>query len=316
MRVAYRAGGVGAPLAQSALEQSHGATDTAAQRDDVRQTSQDLLRAMGGGLFIGLPLLFTMEMWFHSFLLPSWKILVLLAVSLVIVVGYTAASGFRRERTYGQLLVDSLETIGIAAVVATVALLLLGRVGPDLGLRDAIGKIALETIPVAFGVSLAGTQLATPEDRGHDGSDQAPPIGPFGRLVVSAGGALLFALNVAPTEEPVLLGVEAPWWLLLAVVGATVAMTFAIVFFADFRGGRTDVEYGPGPLGHPVSETIAAYAVSLLVSLLLLWSFGRTDGVGPSAIAGQVVMLGVVASFGAAAGRLLVGGHADNGGSA
>jgi putative integral membrane protein (TIGR02587 family) len=315
MRVAYRAGRVGAPLAQSAREHSHGATDTAAQRDGVRQTSQDLLRAMGGGLFIGLPLLFTMEMWFHSFLLPSWKILVLLAVSLVIVVGYTAVSGFRRERTYGELLVDSLETIGIAVVVATAALLLLGRIGPDVGLRDMVGKIALETIPVAFGVSLAGTQLATPEDQEEDASEPGPPIGPFGRLVVGAGGALLFALNVAPTEEPVLLGVEAPWWLLIGVVGATLAMTFAIVFFADFRGGRTDVEHGGGPLGHPISETIAAYAVSLLVSLLLLWSFGRTDGVGASAIAGQVVMLSVVASFGAAAGRLLVGGRATGEGS-
>ena len=293
-----------------------GATETAAERDDIRQTAQDLLRAIGGGLFIGLPLLFTMEMWAHSFLLPSWKIVVLLAVSFVIVVGYSAVSGFRRERTSVELLVDSVETVGIAVVVATVALVLLGRVHVDLGLRDAVGKIALETIPVAFGVSLAATQLATPEDDGDQGSAAGPPVGPFGRLMVGAGGALVFALNVAPTEEPVLLGVEAPWWLLIGVVGATLAMTFAIVFFADFRGGRTDVEHGGGPLDHPISETLAAYAVSLLVSVLLLWSFGRTDGVSASAVAGQVVMLGVVASFGAAAGRLLVGGRAGDEGNA
>jgi len=48
--------------------------------------------------------------------------------------------------------------------------------------------------------------------------------------------------------------------------------------------------------------------VSLLVSLLLLWAFGRTDGASWSAIAGQTLMLAVVASFGAAAGRLLIGG--------
>jgi uncharacterized membrane protein len=57
-----------------------------------------------------------------------------------------------------------------------------------------------------------------------------------------------------------------------------------------------------------MTETAAAYAISLVVSLMLLWSFGRTDGMSASAIVGQVVMLGVVASFGAAAGRLLVGG--------
>ena len=283
--------------------------------DSVQQSAQDLLRAVGGGLLIGLPLLFTMEMWFHSFLLPSWKIVVLLGVSFVVVIGYSAVSGFRRERSWTELLVDSVETMGIAIVVAAGALLLLGRIGPDIGLRDAIGKVALEAIPVAFGVSLAGSQLAAPEDEGEEQGmvgDEGGP-GTLGRLIVAAGGALLFALNVAPTEEPVQLGVEAEWWLLLLVVAVSLAMTFAIVFYADFRGGRP-LDRGDGPLDHPVSETVAAYAISLLVSLLLLWSFGRTDGVSASAIAGQVIMLGVLAAFGAAAGRLLVGGPAESGG--
>ena len=278
----------------------------------VTKSVRDLVRAVGGGLFIGLPLLFTMEMWAHSFLLPSWKIVVLIGVAFVVVVGYSAVSGFRRERTWGELLIDSVETLGIAAVVASVALLLLGRIGLETGLRDAVGKIALEMIPVAFGVSLAGTQLASPEDDADD-ADQGSSVGDdvgagtFGRLFVGAGAALVFALNIAPTEEPMLLGIEAEWWLLLLVVPATLAMTFAIVFYADFRGGRS-LEGGERPLDHPISETLAAYAVSLLVSLLLLWAFGRTDGVSASALAGQTVMLAVVASFGAAAGRLLVGG--------
>ena len=280
------------------------------RESDVEQTAQDLLRAVGGGLLVGLPLLFTMEMWFHSFLLPSWKIVVLLAVSFVVVIGYSAVSGFRRERSWTELLVDSLETMGIAVIVSAVAMLLLGRIGPDVGLRDAIGKVALEAIPVAFGVSLASSQLAAPgDDEDEQGSmaGDGAGIGPFGRLMVAAGGALLFALNVAPTEEPVLLGVEAPWWLLVLVAAATLAMTLAIVFYADFRGGRA-ADQSDGPLSGPLSETVAAYAVSLLVSLLLLWSFGRTDGASLAAIAGMTVMLAVLASFGAAAGRLLVGG--------
>jgi putative integral membrane protein (TIGR02587 family) len=251
-----------------------------------------------------------MEMWVHSFLLPSWKIVVLLAVAFVVVVGYSAVSGFRRDRTWRALLIDSVETMGIAAVVSSVALLLLGRIGLETGLRDAVGKIALEMIPVAFGVSLAATQLASPDDpddeQGSTVGDGAGVIA-FGRIFIAAGGALLFALNVAPTEEPMILGIEADWWMLLLVIAATLAMTLAIVFYADFRGGRR-FEVGDSPLDHPVSETIAAYAVSLLVSLLLLWAFGRTDGASWSAIVGQMIMLAVVASFGAAAGRLLVGG--------
>lgn len=280
------------------------------RESNVEQTAQDLLRAVGGGLLVGLPLLFTMEMWFHSFLLPSWKIVILLVVSFVVVIGYNSVSGFRRERSWTELLVDSLETMGIAVIVSAVAMLLLGRIGPDVGLRDAIGKVALEAIPVAFGVSLASSQLAAPGDADDEQGSLAGDgagVGPFGRLMVAAGGALLFALNVAPTEEPVLLGVEAPWWLLVLVAAATLAMTLAIVFYADFRGGRA-ADQPDGPLSGPLSETVAAYAVSLLVSVLLLWAFGRTDGASLAAIAGMTVMLAVLASFGAAAGRLLVGG--------
>lgn len=277
----------------------------------MRRSARELLRAVGGGLLVGLPLLFTMEMWWHSFLLPSWKIVVLLAVSFVVVIGYSAVSGFRRERSRAELLVDSVETMGIAIAVSAAAMLLLGRIGPDVALRDAIGKVALEAIPVAFGVSLAGTQLAPAkgdeQDRGSSAGDRAD-VTPYGRLFVAAGAALLFALNVAPTEEPMLLGVEADWWLLVLVVGASLAMTFAIVFYADFRGGRR-MGHERGPLERPIPETVVAYAISLLVSLLMLWAFGRTEGVAAAAVLGQVVMLSVVAAFGAAAGRLLVGGR-------
>ena len=285
----------------------------APRAQSVRTTFRHLVRAAGGGLLVGLPLLFTMEMWAHSFLLPSWKIVVLIGVAFVVVVGYNAVSGFRRNRTWTQLLIDSVETMGIAAVVATVALLLLGRIGLETGLRDAVGKIALEMIPVAFGVSLSGTQLASPEDDPEDAADQGSTVadgngaGAFARLFIAGGAGLLFALNVAPTEEPMLLGVEAPWWLLLLVIPATLAITLAVVFYADFRGGRSS-EGSDSVLDHPLTETLAAYAVSLLVSLLLMWSFGRTDGASWSAIVGQTIMLAVVASFGAAAGRLLIGG--------
>jgi putative integral membrane protein (TIGR02587 family) len=286
--------------------------------ESVQTTARDLVRATGGGLLIGLPLLYTMEMWTHSFLLPSWKIVVLLGVAYVVVVGYSALSGFRRARSWAELIIDSVETMGIAAVVSTVALLLLGRIGLETGVRDAIGKIALEMIPVAFGVSLAGAQLASPDDDPEDAEEQGSTVGDgagvgvFGRLFIAGGAALLFALNVAPTEEPMILGVEAEWWLLLFVIPATLAITFAVVFYADFRGGRSP-EIGDSPLDHPLTETLAAYAVSLLVSLLLMWAFGRTDGASASAIVGQTIMLAVVASFGAAAGRLLVGGGGGQG---
>lgn len=278
------------------------ATTTKPLADSLR----DYTRAGGGGLVIGLPLLYTMEVWFHAFLLPWWKILLLLGIAFAIVLGYNSVAGFRAERSIQQLVVDSISTIGLGVVIALVALLVLGRIDADTSLRDAAGKVALEAIPVAFGASVAATQLSGREIQHRGG------IGPLARLMVGAGGALLFALNVAPTEEIVLLGVQASPWLLLVVVASTLLLTFALVFFADF-GGRS-AERADGILARPWSETVTSYAVSLAVAVLLLWAFGRTAGASLTALAGMSVILAAVASVGAAIARLLVGGQGEAGG--
>jgi putative integral membrane protein (TIGR02587 family) len=261
------------------------------------------IRATGGGLLIGLPLLFTQEIWSHAVLLPAWKILALLGLAFVVVLGFNAITGFRRDSTIVEVVVDSVEAMGLGVIVALVALVALGRIEAETSLRDAIGQVALEAIPVAFGASLASAQFG-----GGDGGNQR--LGPFERLLVGAGGALLFSLNVAPTEEPAMIGIESSPALLVGLIVITLLVTGALVFVAEF-GGRTHARQGI--LDGPVAETVAAYAISLGVAWVLLWSFGRIDGVGLAPILGMTVALGVVASLGAAVGRILVagGGTAD-----
>lgn len=273
--------------------------------ETLTESVRDFIRAAAGGLVIGLPLLFTMEVWWHGFILHPWKVLLLLGVAYLIVIGFNAISGFRRERTFLELIVDSTAALGLGVVIAFVALVVLGQVDGATSLRDAAGKVGLEAIPIAFGASLASSELGGGESGRRTGT------GPFERVLVGAGGALLFALNLAPTDEPVMLGIGASPWLLLVVIGASLLLTLALVFYADF-GGRRRVK-GAGPLEHPWSETIAAYAVSLGVALLLLWAFGRTQGMSIQSVAGMTVMLTVMASVGAAIARLLFGGHDEAG---
>lgn len=278
-------------------------------RRSAGESTPNLIRATGGGLLIGLPLLFTQEMWQHGFVIHPLKVLFLLGVAFVVVVGYNVTSGFREDSSFLEVLVDSVEAMGLGILVALVALFLLGRIDAEMSLREVTGKVALEAIPIAFGASLARSQLASAGDGGgaQDGDETARSIGPFGRLFVAAGGALIFSLNVAPTQEPVLLGIKAEWWLLLLLMAASVLLTFALVFYADFRGGRP-ARPGDSAMDHPLSETLAAYAISLGVSSLMFWSFDRTEGMGVAAITGMTVVLAFAASMGAAVGRLLVGG--------
>jgi putative integral membrane protein (TIGR02587 family) len=276
--------------------------DAGTAGESIADSLRDYTRAVGGGLIVGLPLLFTMEVWWHGFILPRGHLLALLGVTFAIVLGYNSLGGFRRERDVRELVIDSMSAIGLGILVALAALVVLGRIDATTGLRDAAGKVALEAIPIAFGASVASAQLS---GRGNQRGQHPPPLL---RLFVGAGGALLFALNVAPTEEPVMLGLEASSWLLLLVVAASLAVTFGLVFYADFGGRR--VKRGDDLLDNPFTETVTSYVVSLGVALLLLWAFGRLDGASPRAILGMSVMLALVGSVGAAVARLLVSGAA------
>jgi putative integral membrane protein (TIGR02587 family) len=278
----------------------------------IAETARDHLRAAVGGLFVGLPLLWTMEMWEHGATQPPLQLLLLFGLAFAIVVGFNAVSGFRRERTWVELVVDAVQGTGLSIVVAAAMLYVLGRLEPELGLPTLVGRVGLLSIPVAFGTALAATVLSESEEGGG-----REPVGPIGRLLVAAGGALYFALNVAPTDEVRILGSEADVPLLVVVILASLVITLAIVFVVELPGGRggskSDSRRGGGPIDEPVGETIAAYAVALLVSLVLIVSFGLNDGLGLRALVGYVVMLGTLAAFGSAAARLIVGGESGEG---
>ncbi len=284
----------------------------------VAQTARQLLTAIAGGFLVGLPLLWTMEVWDDGAVLGADKLLVLLAIGFAVVVGFNALAGFRRDRTWLELLVDSIEAMGLSVIVAAVALAVLGRLDPSVGLPAIVGRIAIETIPVAFGMSLASTVMGQATgDQGGPGRDPTS-LGALGRLLVAGAGALYFALNIAPTDEVRILAAESSALQLLVAVFAGLGIGLAIVFYADFRGGvGSRPREGRGPLETPVGETVAAYALALLISLVLLWAFGSTEGASLHAVLAQTVMLAIVASFGAAGSRLIVGvgGGGSNQGS-
>jgi uncharacterized membrane protein len=84
-----------------------------------------------------------------------------------------------------------------------------------------------------------------------------------------------------------------------------------ILYFSDFRGARRWAR-AEGRFAM-FRGTVVTYAIGLVASAAILWVFGRFDGMGPAAIAGQTVALAVASTLGASAGRLLLQGG-NNGG--
>ncbi len=125
-----------------------------------------------------------------------------------------------------------------------------------------------------------------------------------GDLLIAAGGALVFALNIAPTAEPVILAAELNGVHLSLLVVAALVLSYLMVFYAEF-GGRDQRIASDGATQGPVTETLLAYGVAFAVSAAMLAMFGRVDVVNQATLA-RVVVLAFPASIGAALGRMLI----------
>ena len=117
-----------------------------------------------------------------------------------------------------------------------------------------------------------------------------------------AAGALFFALNIAPTEEMILIAYKASPAHILALIAVSIVLLHLIVFKAGFAGQ----EEADRPAAAFLHFTLPGYAIALGVSLFTLFLFGRADGHSVAGVVQTMVVLGFPASIGAAAARLLV----------
>jgi uncharacterized membrane protein len=115
---------------------------------------------------------------------------------------------------------------------------------------------------------------------------------------------VLFAANVAPTEEIIVLGAQLSSARLLGLVIVSLALGALILYYSAFVNASTRVR--GDTLALVAGGTAATYAVALAASAMLLWFFGRFEGQSLMTCVGQTVVLGLAAMLGASAGRLLL----------
>lgn len=275
----------------------------------------DAVRGFSGGMLFGIPLLFTMEVWWiGSHTTPAQMALVLL-VTFVVVFLLDLTGGFKgRDRTgVGEAVMDTVEAVAIGIVSAAAVLLLLRRIGPGVPSSVALGKVVYEALPFAIGVALARHFLSgNRTEGGEDGDGGTRPAGQSlmnetaADLGAAATGAVFVALNIAPTDEVAMLAAALGPPFLLAVVAVSLLASYAIVFVAGFSDHekRRSQE---GMLQSPVTETLASYLVALTMSGLMLFVFQNLDPSESWATSlGKIVVLGLPAAVGGAAGRLAV----------
>lgn len=273
-------------------------------RDEVN----DAVRGVSGGLLFGIPLLMTMELWWIGTSARPLRVAAVLLVTFAAVVVLTKAAGFRRsaDARWSDVLVDSVEAVAIGLVCVAGVLILLREITAATPLAEAVGKVVYEATPFSLGVAVARHILR----QGRDESDESRPADggshpTFADLGATAIGALFVGFNIAPTEEVPMLTATLPPPALLAVMAASLVVTYAIVYEAGF-GDQEKRRQQQGVLQHPLTETAVAYLVALGAAALMLFFFAGLENDPPAWALSQVVVLGLPAAVGGAAGRVAI----------
>jgi putative integral membrane protein (TIGR02587 family) len=281
----------------------------------------EVVRGASGGMLFGIPLLYTMEVWWIGSFTSPLRMLAVLAASFVVVFLLNRTAGFRstKDIRLADALRDSVEALAIAALCVLGLLVILREITSQTSLQEGLGKVVYEATPFAFGVALARHFLRRSRTEGYDEdededeedeSDDDSDEGALNATVADVGATLLgsvfVAFNISPTDEvPMIAAAMSPAWL-LALIGTTLVISYCIVFeagFSDQEKRRSD----RGGIQSPITETLACYLLALLASFALLWFFQRSSfQQSPVQVLSQVVVLGLPAAIGGAAGRLAV----------
>ncbi|RYD37439.1 MAG: TIGR02587 family membrane protein [Verrucomicrobiaceae bacterium] len=277
-----------------------------------RSTSESLQeygRGIAGGLMFSMPLLYTMEVWWSGFMLHPGRILLYVLVTFALLLLYNRFAGLRKDATFMEVVIDSVEEMGIGLVLSALILWLAGRIGWEMDRLEILGKVVMEGMTVAIGVTVGTAQLGAPDD-GDEGmsgdEDDKSASAYFPQLSLALCGAVLFAANVAPTDEISVIAMESSPEKLLLFSLVSILLASLVLHFSGFRGSGS----------HVASETplltargiFTTYAVALLASAGSLWFFGKLDGEPFFQCLSMTVILGLPAVLGASAGRLLLQG--------
>lgn len=271
-----------------------------------------IARGIAGALLFALPMFMTMEMWELGFYMDRSRLLLLLIVNIPLLVILSDRIGFERTSTWRQAIRDASIAYALGVLGSALILIAMGVLKYDQSPHEIIGIIAIQAIPASIGAMLGRSQLGGQSDDSDDAKegDSDDPVHEretsyAGELFLMAVGALFLNLNVAPTEEMILLSYKMTPWHALLMIAASLAVMHGFVYALSFKGSH-DLAEGMPSWHAFVRFTLPGYVIAGLISAYCLWTFHRTDDIGSTQILMAVVVLSFPGAIGAAAARLIL----------
>lgn len=260
-------------------------------------------RAFAGAAIFGIPLVFTMEMWWIGKTLSLPYLLVVIAVGFFTNFGLAYVAGFRTDHSLSMSVDQAIDALAVGVVGASILLIALNQLRITDGVQHGVGMVILLAVPLSLGASVARQVFSNRTGRqGETTSELSAWQGVLADIGATAIGGVFIGISIAPTDEVKMIAAGLTWWHLFALILLSLMLSYLIVFASGF-----DEAAPPGPFQHPLSETMLCYVISLIVALGMLLIFERIMFDDPlQEMIRQTVVLAVPASIGGAAGRLVI----------
>jgi putative integral membrane protein (TIGR02587 family) len=262
-----------------------------------------LARAFGGAIVFALPMLMTMEMWSLGFSMNPLRLALLLLLVVPLLVGLSHFVGFEETFGWKDDFVDAFVAYAVGFAAAVPILLMFGVINFGMAAGEIAGKVALQAVPGSIGALLAQSQFGGEGERSRRKEERRDTYG--GETFFMAVGAVFLSLNMAPTEEMILISYQMTPMHAFALAATSILLMHAFVYSVGFSG-QSAIPEATAALSVFLRYTVVGYAICLLISAYILWTFGRTDGVGMEELVTTTVVLAFPASIGAAAARLIL----------
>lgn len=280
---------------------------------------EGIIQSVTRALIFGIAFIYTMEAWWAGLSLELGKLVAFFIAGFLVQLYLTPVTeqggqkpGLRRT------LMGTTRSMGLAVLASAILLVTLGRVTLFSGPLDRdVAMIALLSIPIGIGGSVAQI-LQVYRGAGGDGQGQkeqktpqsgSGPRSPWRFILDDVGstvaGALFVALPLAPTGELPMLAAGLGYGREVAVVVLSLLVSHLMGYATGIADEPPSGKNTRGARIWPYADTFLSYGVSLLVALLAMYLFGRFEFTDPAAhILSLVVVLGLPATIGGAAGRL------------
>ncbi len=282
-----------------------------AYKKPIRESLKEYGRGITGGLLFSLPMLYTMELWWAGFIANTMQLVIYFIVGIGLLMLYNRYVGIRRDNAFVECLLESFEEMGLAIILTIFILWITGRISNVMSLSEISGKVIVEAVTVAIGISVGKSQLGSDKKEEEEEKEETNDTEDSKRpdliraISIALCGTILIASNVAPTEEVIVIAMESEVYKIFIIALLSIGIGGTVLYYINFTGTE-QMAVKPGQNRKALAGTVIMYAIALSSSAFMLWFFGRFEGLELGGILAQTVVLGFPAALGASAGRLLI----------